>query len=76
MADKIHMDISSEMWREYDWNGRIYRIEFPKELVIRTGGSTHRVVDNQGVVHCVPSVGVMGCVVRWKSKDGLPPVAF
>ena len=63
-------DISTEEWREYDWGDRIYRIDKPQKLFIRLGGSTHRVVDSQGITHCIPSVGVMGCVLRWKGIKG------
>jgi hypothetical protein len=69
-------DISKESWREYDWSGRVYRIDAPVQLFLRPGGSTHRVVDDKGVVHCVPSVGVMGCVLRWVNKDVDNPVNF
>lgn len=70
------LDLSDEQWREYDWCGRIYRIDNPQWLYIRFGGTTHRVVDSEGVTHCVPTVGVQGCVLRWKVKDGENPVAF
>ncbi len=77
MSDGLKsFDISHELWREYDWNGRVYRIVNPTMLFLRPGGSTHRVVDLNGVVHCVPSVGVFGCVLRWKNPDGKPPVNF
>ena len=69
-------DISHEMWREYDWNGRIYRINNPITLYLRSGGTTHRVVDKDGVAHCVPSVGVLGCVLRWQNPPGTKPVNF
>lgn len=67
-------DISTELWREYDFGGRVYRIDLPKDLYI--GTSTHRVVDITGMVHCVPAVGYHGCVLRWQSKDGGPDVRF
>ena len=69
-------DISHERWREYDWGGRKYRINKPKKLFIRDGGTTHRVVDSDGIAHCVPSVGVMGCVLRWYNGQDAPPVNF
>lgn len=69
-------DISLEKWREYDWNGRIYRINNPKKLFIRPGGTTHRVVDAENIVHCIPSVGEMGCVLRWQNRDQNKPVNF
>lgn len=76
MNELKEFDISKERWREYDWGGRIYRINAPRQLFLRPGGSTHRVVDNLGIVHCVPSVGVMGCVLRWENKDHNKPVNF
>jgi hypothetical protein len=63
-------DISSELWREYDFGGRVYRIESPKLLFTRPGGTTHRVVDADDVAHCVPAPGQNGCVLRWTGKSG------
>lgn len=68
---KAAKDITTEEWREYDFDGRTYRIEKPKLLVI--GTTTHRVVDSAGVTHCVPAPGQSGCVLRWKAT---PPVSF
>ena len=67
-------NISSESWREYDFNGRIYRINSPVSLWV--GTTTHRVLDSTGVVHCVPNIGHNGCVVRWQVMPGFPPVSF
>lgn len=67
-------DISSELWREYDFGTRIYRIDQPKSLMV--GTSTHRVVDGAGVVHCVPAPGACDCVVRWMPRDASAPVQF
>jgi len=74
----IEFDISKELWREYEWvsTTKPYRIENPVTLFIRPCGSTHRVVDSNGIVHCVPSVGKMGCVLRWENKDKSKPVNF
>ena len=69
-------DISHEMWREYDFEGRVYRINKPIKLMFRPSGSTHRVVDSVGVVHCVPVSGSHGCVLRWKNPEGEKPVNF
>jgi len=69
-------DLTTEEYREYDWSGRIYRIDSPQKLFIREGGSTHRIVDSSGIAHCVPSVGIMGCVLRWKSKGDNSVVSF
>ncbi len=68
--------LTDELWREYDFGGRAYRINDPQELYMREGGTTHRIVDNMGVVHCVPAPGHMGCVLRWCVRDGKPRVAF
>lgn len=64
-------DISSEQWREYDFEGRVYRIESPVRLYV--GTSTHRVVDSSGITHCVPAPGYQGCALRWFAT---PEVSF
>lgn len=55
-----------EEWREYDFGGRVYRINNPISVEFRRGGETHRVVDAEGVAHCVPAPGHLGCALRWK----------
>lgn len=70
MSDLIEQDLSMELWREYDFGGRVYRIEKPAKLFYRLGGSTHRVVAADGVVHCMPAPGQQGCVLRWKQAEG------
>ena len=87
----IKRSIDGELWREYEWDevkqdrrGTLhrtgervtYRIINPVLLFIRPGGTTHRVVDSDGVAHCVPSVGLLGCVIRWKNPPGDQPVNF
>jgi hypothetical protein len=72
----IKNSIRTEAWREYDFGGRVYRIKNPKTLYMRTGGSTHRVVDGKGIVHCVPSPGTNGCILRWQNKNTSVPVNF
>ena len=67
---------TDEIWREYDFGGRVYRIDDPQELYFRPGGSTHRVVDANGIVHCVPAPGFNGCVLRWYKPKGRKPVDF
>lgn len=66
----------TEAYREYDFQGRIYRIDNPVSLFVREGGTTHRVLDSEGVVHCVPIPGSHGCVLRWKNKDATKPCEF
>ena len=53
-----------EEWREYDFDGRVYRIDRPVKVYL--GTTSHRVVGSDGVVHCVPAPGLQGCVLRWK----------
>jgi hypothetical protein len=67
-------DVTAELWREYDFDGRVYRIEQPVSLLV--GTTTHRVVDAGGVVHCVPAPGQAGCVLRWMPRDAAQPVQF
>ena len=73
-------DISTELWREYDWKSnfegdtRCYRIVKPVALWV--GTTTHRVLDSNGIVHCIPTVGSYGCVLRWQNKDPKNPVNF
>ena len=69
-------DISEEEWREVETGGRTYRIANPQKLILRKGGSTHRVVDADGVVHCYAAPETGKSVVRWKSRPGTPHVRF
>jgi len=82
-SDMLGGDLTNEKWREYEFFVDddsdvvcIYRIKNPQKLFIRKGGTTHRVLDAKGVVHCVPGVGQQGCVLRWKPRKGTEPVAF
>ena len=74
--DLVSKEIECELWREYDFGGRNYRIDNPVSLHYRPTGTTHRVVDVNGVAHCVPAPGEKGCVLRWKNKYGLDRVNF
>lgn len=76
MSELTKGDLSTEAWREYDFGGRVYRIENPRILYTRPGGTTHRVVDALNVAHCVPAPGVQGCVLRWTGCDGSDAVSF
>lgn len=69
VVDLIKIDVKGiEEWREYDFSGRVYRIDAPISVQFRDGGSTHRVTDGEGIVHCVPAPGAGGCVLRWKGS--------
>lgn len=66
MAELKKIDVKGvEKWREYDFGGRVYRIDNPVSVQFSPGGTTHRVTDSKGIVHCVPAPGVEGCVLRW-----------
>lgn len=68
-------DLSEEAYREYVNDGEVfYRIDDPIALITRTGGTTHRVVDADGVVHCVP-VGPL-TVIKWVNRNRYQPVNF
>jgi hypothetical protein len=70
-------DLTDEAYREYDIPDRDepYRIDNPVTLFTRPGGTTHRVLDSEGVTHCIPFPG-NGVVFRWEVKEGKDPVAF
>jgi hypothetical protein len=67
-------DLSKELWREYQFGAVTYRIVAPVRLW--TGKTTHRVLDADGVVHCVPAVGEYNCVLRWQPRNAAEPVQF
>lgn len=72
--------VSGELYRQYEFrcpvsgNTSTYTILDPK--VVYIGKTTHRVLDNDGIVHCVPAVGQLNCVLRWKPRDVANPVQF
>ena len=70
-------DLTDELHREYDIPGRAvpYRIMRPVMLFTRPGGSTHRVLDSTGTMHCVPFPG-NGVVLRWRPRDANNPCPF
>ena len=78
MNDLKEYDLTTEAWKEYDMPGRdqSYRIDKPQKLFLRPRGTTHRVVDVDNVVHCVPIPGKHGCVLRWKNIDPKTSVNF
>lgn len=65
------LDISSEEYRVYTYaGGETYRIDYPVALfVLDETGTTHRIVDKDGVTHR-PERGWVG--ISWKPKDGEP----
>lgn len=84
-SELVKRDISRELWREYEWvielgenefDIRTYLIENPVELSYRPGGTTHRIVDKDGVAHLVPKEGRFGCVIRWLNQPDSARVNF
>lgn len=73
-------DISDEVYRAYEFGTGLDRyrhvVRSPETLVFRKGGSTHRVIDSEGVVHCVPAPGHNACVLTWVPKDPDKPIQF
>jgi hypothetical protein len=67
-------DISSEAYREYIFGDTVHRINGPVALWV--GQTTHRVLDELGLVHCCPAPGHHGCVVVWRPKNPEAPVQF
>ena len=71
-------DLSHVVWREYEWTDPVtgnrvtYRIDAPQALWLRPDSTTHRILDATGTFHLVPSVGQLGCVVRWQSDSDEP----
>ena len=79
-TELLCFDLTKEEYREYDFGTgqchRTYRIHDPKQLFIGPGGTTHRIVGQDGTVHCVPAPGFHGCVLRWENLDSSTPVNF
>ena len=75
-SEYIKADISDEIWREilFLTTKIIYVIDRPVTLIIRKGGKTHRVIDEDGVVHCyvAPESGLS--VIRWKTRTSNPVI--
>lgn len=60
----VSLETGNEVYREYDFSGRVYRIDRPTSVEYRLDGTTHRVFDHNNVQHVVPAPGYFGCVVR------------
>ncbi len=71
-SEYIIVDISDEEWREVQLSGGLtILIKNPVTLIIRKGGSTHRVVDAKGIVHCYAAPETGYSALCWKVKDKL-----
>ncbi len=67
------LDLIDVIWQEYDVPGHDvpYRINNPVALWV--GETTHRVLDSNYIVHCIPRKGT---IIRWLPRDPENPVAF
>ncbi len=63
-------DLKNELYREYNLSSGPYRVYSPISLWI--GKTTHRVLDKEGIVHCIPKE----VVITWKPIDKEKPVSF
>ena len=73
----LSLDISDEKVREIHLaGGVVYKIQNPKTLIIRRGGMTHRVVDEDGIVHCYAAPETGRSVIRWIPRDKNRPIRF
>lgn len=61
-------DISSEIYRVYEFSGNKVKIDMPVALHVSDRGS-HRVLDAQGVSHYIPTGWIH---LYWKVEDGQP----
>ena len=67
-APIVPNDVSSEIFRTYHYgDGTSYTIHRPKQLYLLSGGSSHRVVDGDGVTHCPRRPWN---AITWKQNNG------
>ena len=71
-------DISHEMWREYEYNGHVFRVDQPVALILRVGSTGHRIVDTENDAHYFPGPSTLGKAValRWCNGDENSAVYF
>lgn len=62
------VDISSELYREYEFENKIVRIDEPLRLHVSESGG-HRLFDSGGVSHYIPTGWIH---LHWQVKDGEP----
>lgn len=73
-------DLRKESFRRYEWidpvTGNTMMHEIREPVTLFAGKTTHRILDTNGLVHFVPSVGYFGCVLLTENKDKSNPVNF
>ncbi len=68
-TDLEFADISSELWREYQFlGGDTVRIDAPLKLNVSDSGG-HRIFDADGISHYIPAGWVH---LKWVVRDGAP----
>lgn len=66
-SDNKFVDISSEMYRSYQFPDHVVRIEKPQYLAVTAGG--HRLLDAEQVSHYIPKGWVH---LEWKAYQDKP----
>lgn len=61
-------DISSEAFREYEFENKTIRIEQPLKLNVSASGG-HRIFDASGTSHYVPAGWLQ---LKWQARTGFP----
>ena len=61
--------LDQEKWREYNYTGKVYRINNPREIHLYKGCTTHTIVDSEGILRMFPAPGFQGCHITIKLKD-------
>ena len=62
--------VDTEEFRVYDWlDGMILRIDNPMYVSVNPKNGGHRVLDNAGISHYIPSGWRH---LWWKAKEGCP----
>lgn len=73
-------DLTKELYRRYEWTDPITDREMIHEIrepvALSLGKTTHRILDRNGFVHFVPSVGYFGCVLITENRDKSEPFTF
>ena len=62
-------DISSELFREYEFSDKTIRIDNPVALNVNFTSGGHRIFDAQGDSHYIPGGWKH---LKWRSKDDSP----
>ena len=70
-SNLVFNDISSEAWREYEFDNKVIHIDEPLALNVSKNG--HRVIAADEVVHYIPKGWVH---LSWRAKEGEPHIVM